>query len=134
MSHRPSFRSIPAPLDVDDQLLDRINTELGVPTLQKPTPESASASHGKTQDAPSETPRPSPARAAPNVPKAENPAPKPSSVERIGVDLPAYLTKALRREAFTRETSVRHLIMLGLAAIGLDIPPHDLVPDRRKVR
>ena len=76
MSNRPSFRPIAAPIDVDDQVLDRINNELGVPTLRTPTPAGPSAGQGKAQDAPNDEPRPSSSSPPPPGKPRTHPGPK----------------------------------------------------------
>jgi len=46
--------------------------------------------------------------------------------------LPAYLRDALIECAFTRKTTARQIIMLGLEAQGLDVLPEYRRADRRK--
>jgi hypothetical protein len=130
---RPTFRSITAPLDVDDATLGRLNEQLGVPALVRSDSKSPSAGQGKADDAPPASPRPSPSSTAPDSPKARKPAiASPGPVERLSLDLPGYLTDAIKRQAFDNRTSVRHVIMRGLAALGFEIAPRDLVPDGRR--
>ena len=107
----PSFRSI-GPLDVDDAALDRINMQLGVPTLTRPA----------------------------RMSKLATPAPdadeKPARVdlEKLTIELPGYLADAMKREALDNRMSVRHVVMLALKASGFTIEPDDLVPDGRRSR
>jgi hypothetical protein len=57
----------------------------------------------------------------------------PGPVEKLSVELPGYLTDALKRQAAENRTSVRYIVMRGLVAIGFDIAPADLVPDARRL-
>jgi hypothetical protein len=135
-STRPTFRQIPAPLDVDDGALDRINDKLGVPSLVKPASEMPSGDQGKPQDSPRHAARPSPSSESPRAKKSTIPAPVPSlgPVEKLSIELPGYLTDAMRRQAAEQRTSVRHIVMRGLAALGFEIASGDLVPDGRRLR
>ncbi len=109
----PSFRSIGAPLDVDDAALDRINTQLGVPTLTKPI------ANAKTQS-----------KASAPAPTAENVARAP--LEKLTIEVPAYLADAMKRTALDRRMSVRHVVMLALKKSGFEIETADLVADGRR--
>ncbi len=113
----PSFRSIAAPLDVDDAALDRINTQLGVPTLTKPV-----------------------ANAKPER-KEKSPAPAPvaaedvrAPLEKLTIEVPAYLADAMKRAALDKRTTVRHLVMTALKKSGFEIAASDLVADGRRTR
>ncbi len=113
----PSFRSIAAPLDVDDAALDRINTQLGVPTLTKPIANT----------------RPEPkTKSAPPAPVAADDV--RAILEKLTIEVPAYLADAMKREALDRRTSVRHVVMLALKKAGFEIAACDLVPDGRRTR
>lgn len=133
---RPAFRSIPAPLTVDDDTLNQINNTLGVPALVKPAADPSPGARETVQDAPKPIPSPSPAPSAAASPKARKtpPAPTdlPAPIERLHVELPGYVTDAMRLEAATRRTSMRHIVLRGLAAIGFAIDPADLAPDGRR--
>jgi len=130
---RPTFRPIPAPLDVDDDALQRLNDQLGVPTLRKPPAENPSGGLGKAQDAPSETPRPSPARQARDSSSTKKTAvATPGPVERFCFQLPGYLSDAMKLEAARQHTSLRHIVLRGLVAIGFEVAPEDLAPDARR--
>jgi hypothetical protein len=135
---RPTFRQIPAPLDVDDKALDRLNDKLDVPTLVRPTPPPPapampSSGQGKAQDAPNAESLPSPARKPRNPQLVEKSAPTPPGpVERLTVEIPGYLTDAMRLEAAQARCSLRHIILRGLAAIGYELDAVDLVPDARR--
>jgi hypothetical protein len=54
-------------------------------------------------------------------------------VEKLSVELPGYLTDAMKRHAAEQRTSMRHIVMRGLAALGFEIKPSDLVPDGRRL-
>ena len=112
-----SFRSIGSPLDVDDAALDRVNLQLGVPTLTKPV---ANAK---------------PERKAKSTPPARTEALEArASLEKLTIELPSYLADAMKREALDRRTSVRHLVMLALKKAGFEIASCDLVADGRRTR
>ncbi|MEQ1647051.1 MAG: hypothetical protein ABL901_03495 [Hyphomicrobiaceae bacterium] len=108
------FRSIAEPLDVDDAALDRLNGELGVPTL---THSVANVRREKSRE-------PLPAKAAPVR----------SSLEKLTIELPSYLMDALRRSALDERTTVRHVVMLALQKKGFKVEKSDLVPDGRRQR
>ena len=131
---RPTFRPITTPLDVDDGGLDRLNEQLGVPALVRSAPEIPASGPGTTPDSPKQEPRPSPSPAASDSPRAKKSAPAiPGPVEKLSIELPGYLTDALKRQAAENRSSVRHIVMRGLAALGFEIASGDLVPDARRV-
>ncbi|MGE3227865.1 MAG: hypothetical protein AB7J30_00300 [Hyphomicrobium sp.] len=111
----PSFRSIVAPLDVDDAALDRINLQLGVPTLTKPTANVKSQQKAKSL---------SPAPGTEDVARAP--------LEKLTIEVPAYLADAMKRMALDRRMSVRHVVMLALKKTGFEIETADLVADGRR--
>jgi hypothetical protein len=113
----PFFRSIGAPLDVDDAALDRINTQLGVPKLTKPV--------ANTKPQPK-------AKSAPSAPVAVNEV--RATLEKLTIEVPVYLADAMKRQALDRRTSVRHVVMLALKKAGFEIAACDLVPDGRRTR
>lgn len=113
MTDKPTkFRPIAAPLDVDDAALDRVNHQLGVPTLTKPVANVGAAD-------PMTAGRAEPVRAP---------------LEKLTIELPAYLADALRREAAGRRTTARHLVMRALRNDGFEIEEADLVADGRRAR
>ena len=116
MSQKPvsAFRSIAEPLDVDDAALDRLNGELGVPTLTHPV----------TNVRRSKLRPPAPAKSAPVRPP----------LEKLTIELPNYLMDALRRSALDERTTVRHVVMLGLQQKRFKVEETDLVPDGRRQR
>ena len=131
---RPTFRPITTPLDVDDGVLDRLNDQLGVPSLIKAPAETPASGQQPLQDSPKPESRPSPTRKAPDSPTVKKSAPAmPGPVEKLSIELPGYLTDAMKRQAAENRTSVRHIVMRGLAALGFDIASGDLVPDARRI-
>lgn len=107
------FRPIATPLDVDDAALDRVNQQLGVPTLTRP----ATA----MEPLPS-VPAPAPAQ------------PMRAPLEKLTIELPDYLADALRQDAAARRTTARHIVMLALRNNGYRVDDADLVPDGRRAR
>lgn len=107
------FRPIAVPLDVDDAALDRVNTQLGVPTLTKPAVNAVAVP----------------------LAVAEVPAtPERAAIEKLTIELPRYLADALRRAAVEQRTTARHLVMLALRKNGFEVQDSDLVPDGRRAR
>jgi hypothetical protein len=117
MSEKPRFfRPIAAPLDVEDAALDRVNSQLGVPTLTKPV----AASSTKVPLVRTVTSAPEPERTA---------------TEKLTIEIPCYLADELRREALVnRRTTVRHVVMTALKKDGFRVDDADLVPDGRRAR
>lgn len=113
---KPTFRPIASPLAVDDMALERVNEQLGVPTMVRSKPVSA----------PHETAR---SGALSESPPAALPA---RAQEKLTAELPIYLMDALKQEAARRRVSVRYLVMLGLQATGFTIMAEDMVPDARR--
>jgi hypothetical protein len=135
MTSRPSFRQIGTPLDVSDAALEKLNDDLRVPTLVKSPDRSPVSGQGVSQDKPRATPRPSPSRKAENEPRVKNSAVAgdPEPVPRLHVELPGYLHDAMRLYAAQHRSSLRHIILQGLAAMGFAIEAADLIPDGRRV-
>ncbi len=126
----PTFRMIATPLDVPDDALDVINHALGVPTMMKPQ-----AQPVPPQNAAPPAPAPSPTQQRPaRTAAATNAATPRLDMDKLTIELPRYLTDAMKREAVERRTSVRHIVMLGLQKLGLDIRACDLIPDGRRTR
>lgn len=114
MTEKPNkFRPIAVPLDVDDAALDRVNNQLGVPTLTKPAANAV---------------------AAPRLVLDVAAMPERAVLEKLTIELPRYLADALRRAAVEQRTTARHLVMLALRNDGFDVQEADLVPDGRRVR
>lgn len=132
----PSFRQIATPLDVDDAALAKLNDSLGVPTLVKPP----KAETGQIPALDARSPL-LPADGSQN-PKTEPKAKKTASAsitplnptEKLTIELPGYLTDAMKRYTVERRISLRHMVMLGMQALGLTVEPQDLVPDARRTR
>lgn len=137
-SNAPHFRPIATPLDVDDDALEQINERLGVPTMVRSVPQPASDAKGAGVDAAKGNASDTPSRKDNTAPRAKKPAAasiaplKPT--EKLTIELPGYLTDELKLHALNRRTSIRHVVMLGLQALGLRIEPDDLVPDARRTR
>jgi len=120
MAEKPltSFRSIAGPLDVDDAALERINAQLGVPTLTKPASGRLGdrVRHNKDTDASTEG----------SVERAP--------LEKLTIEIPSYLSDALKRAALDTRTTVRHVVISALKDAGFEVAPADLIPDGRRRR
>jgi hypothetical protein len=138
VSHRPSFRDIAAPLDVDDGALARLADQMGVPTLVKPVPKPAAKLPEPLQRAPASEPLPSPAPRQEEPPAlkitASPPVPDRHALEKLTVELPGYLMDAIKQDALNRHTTARHVVLLALQSAGFTVEPADMVPyaPRRK--
>jgi hypothetical protein len=138
VTHRPSFRDIAPPLDVDDGALAALADQMGVPTLVKPAAKPAANRSEAPQDAPGPEPRPSPAPAAKDSPPARETVPGPAldrrALEKLTVELPGYLMDAIKQDALNRHTTARHVVLMALQSAGFQVEPADLVPyaPRRK--
>ena len=133
MNVRPTFRPIAAPLDVDDSALERISDSLGVPALVKSESGPLAKPPQTPQNSANEVTRPSPGPKPKDSPVAKKPAlPLPGPVEKLSIELPGYLTDAMKRQCVEARTSLRHIVMLGLVELGYHIEPGDLVPDGRR--
>jgi len=136
VSHRPSFRDIAPPLDVDDGALKKLADHMDVPVLRKP--ESNANRHQPLQDAPRPEPRPSSAITDRDSDPAEKTAPATvpdrRALEKLTVELPGYLMDAIKRDAIDRHSTARHVVLLALQSAGFTVEPADLVPyaPRRK--
>ena len=106
----PVFRSIGAPLDVDDRALDQLAGMMGVPSLVRP--------------------KATPAPTAPPMEAHE----RPRQAEKLTIVIPGYLMDALRQGAAGERTTVRHLVMTALRAQGYEIAETDMVSDGRRAR
>ena len=113
----PSFRRIAAPLDVDDAALDRINVQLGVPTLTKPVANARPERRTKS---------------APPAPAVDDAVRAP--LEKLTIEVPSYLADAMKRAALDTRTTVRHVVMLALKEAGFEVAASDLVRDGRRTR
>lgn len=103
---KPAFRPI-APLDVDDDALDDLNSRLGVPTMVKSAD------------------KPSRQAAEPSRQQAVKTA---SPQQKLTVRIPDYLVHALKQNALNERTTVRHLVLLALQGAGYTVQADDLLP------
>jgi hypothetical protein len=129
----PVFRPIGAPLDVPDEALNALSDKLGVPSLVKPEATPAANFGAKTSISGPEKVSESPARSVEAAELAvgiQSEAPSPQ--EKLTIELPAYLTHALRRDCAEKRVTQRYLVLQGLQAIGYAVNPSDLVPDNRR--
>jgi hypothetical protein len=138
VSHRPSFRDIAPPLDVDDGALKKLADHMDVPVLRKPEPKSDADRHQPPHDAPRPDPLPSPAPRQKDSPAVQKTAPATvpdrRALEKLTVELPGYLMDAIKRDAIDRHSTARHVVLLALQSAGFPVEPADLVPyaPRRK--
>ena len=139
MTHRPSFRDIAPPLDVDDGALKKLADHMDVPVLRKPEPKSDANRQQPLQDAPRPEPRPSsPAATEKDLSAVQKTAPATvpdrRALEKLTVELPGYLMDAIKRDAIDRHSTARHVVLLALQSAGFTVEPADLVPyaPRRK--
>ena len=103
---KPNFRPI-APLDVDDNALERVNERLGVPTMvRQPAQPPQSAATTATRQ----------------------PVTPPRRQQKLTVRIPGYAVDALKRDALNARTTVRHLVLLALQKAGYSIEAADLLP------
>jgi hypothetical protein len=136
----PVFRSIGAPLEVPDEALNDLGDRLGVPKMvmpEPPTPQKIDAMpENPANHAVSSAGRgtPSPKRQNFSIGQKRALAPIEPETEKITLELPTYLTAALRREGAARRITARMFVMMGLQAIGFEVNEQDLVPDRRRTR
>ena len=99
---KPNFRPI-APLDVDDDALERVNDRLRVPTMVRPPAKAV-----ETASRPAVTP--------------------PRRQKKLTMRVPDYLVDTLKRDALDQKTSVRCLTLLALQKAGYTIDAADLLP------
>lgn len=57
-----------------------------------------------------------------------------SPLEKLTIEIPIYLSDAIKREALDRRTTARHVVMTALKAQGFDVQEADLVADGRRAR
>jgi len=127
----PHFRPINVPLDVSDEALNALGDRLGVPALVRPEPPPAPKANTQSASPPPATVRPpEPPKTIETSVPLQQPAPCPQ--EKLTIELPAYLTQALRRDCAERRVTQRYLVLQGLQAIGYAVDAADLVPDHRR--
>ncbi len=138
----PVFRQIVAPLEVPDEALNALGDRLGVPTMVKPDQAPAPTIDAAPENPPvrefSRPGRHAPSLGRQNLPLGQKrPSPLPAVeplTEKITVELPTYLSAALRREGAERRITTRTLVMMGLQALGFEVHEEDLIPDGRRTR
>jgi hypothetical protein len=133
---RPPFRSISAPLDVDDATLAKVADKMGVPTLVSPTSPVA-ADTVQTPPMHALAPTTEPTRAKPNLRSKRPPAvPRPEKplIDKLTIELPGYLVDAVKRRALDQRSTARHVILLALRDAGFQVEAGDLIPDGRRTR
>jgi hypothetical protein len=131
---RPVFHPVSATAEVSDEELARFSASQGVRTLVKPAAQASAVAQEIAQDAPIEPARtpPVPKKGAATK-KTAAPAP-PQNDLKLSVMVPRYVGKALRQRAVDDDCTVRHLVLRGLQAIGIDVKEADLNPDARLYR
>jgi len=125
----PVFRPI-GPLEVPDDALNALSEQLGVPNLVRPSPTPAA----KALAVPASESAVSPPAPAEPVVRAPAPEEALAPIEKLTIEIPAYLAQALRRDCAEKRVTNRYLVLLGLQAIGYGVEPADLVPDLRRPR
>jgi len=103
---KPNFRPI-APLDANDDELDRVNERLGVPTMVR-TPVKPSQPAAVTASRQAVTP--------------------PRRQQKLTVRIPDYLVHELKHKAVEERTTVRHLVLLAMQKAGYRVEAADLLP------
>ena len=126
----PHFRPINVPLDVSDEALNALGDRLGVPALVRPEPPPAPKVNSQTVSPVAAPPPVEPPKTVEASAPQQQPAPCPQ--EKLTIELPAYLTQALRRDCAERRVTQRYLVLQGLQAIGYAVDAADLVPDHRR--
>ena len=133
----PRFRPISGPLDVSDDALGKIGDKLGVPSLVMPEQPPAPVPLSVPAPSPPDPPRVT-ARAVSKSPRQTVPLPveerATTSLEKISLELPDYLARAMRMRVAEEGTTLRYLVMQGLQSIGFTIDACDFVTDGRSFR
>lgn len=134
----PQFRQIASPLDdISDDVLNELGDKLGVPSLKKPEQPPVSGSLPASEPLLTSPPKMT-ARVVSNNPRQTVPLPAEertmTSLEKISLQLPDYLARAMRMRVAEESTTLRYLVMQGLQAIGLTIDACDFVTDGRSFR
>ena len=140
MSKPPAFRQIAAPLDVDDDALDRVADQMGVPTLVKPPAAAPQEAHQVRQDGLHPLPRtrrppgPTGQNASSTKKTASASIPRRTALEKFTFEVPGYLIDAVKRKALDEHTTARHMVMMALRKDGFEIDDADMIPDGRRSR
>ena len=111
---KPNFRPI-APLDANDDELDRVNERLGVPIMVRP-PVKAHVSDATTASRQAVTTA------------SRHPVTPPRRHQKLTVRIPGYLSDALKQQALDQRTTVRNLLLRALQKDGYTVEPADLMP------
>ena len=114
VTHRPSFRDIAPPLDVDDGALKKLADYMNVPVLRKPEARPAVNDQERLENAPKPETLPSPAEKAKDTPAAKKTAPASISHPEGAREAHHGAARLSRR----RHQARRHR------------PPHDRAPCR----
>lgn len=117
MRERPQF--LPITVEVDDDALERLAQKKGVAEMVKPGAGEGSRPVHRTET------QTAPARRS----KASR-----ASYKSLSIELPEYVWKDIKLRAIHRGTSLRHVILTGLAALGVEIADADMVEDGRRQR
>lgn len=107
---KPNFRPF-APLDVDDEELERVNDHLNVPVMVRSPATAATTSSRKAVDA---------ARRQPVKPARQQ--------QKLTIRVPDYLVDALKRRALDKRSTIRQLVLLSLQDAGYTVEAEDLLP------
>ena len=129
--NRPNFRQVPEP-DIPDEELANFSQSRGVPSLTRPASKIPPTAAQFPTDPPIDPPR-SPTSA--EIPAAKNAAPASKAIKafvKMSTKVPAYVNRAVNLRAAQEDCTSRHLVLLGLKAIGIPIDEADLIPDERR--
>jgi hypothetical protein len=138
--NRPVFRPIGEPLEVPDEALNALADQHGVPKMVKPEPVPPPTIDVTPANSPnhaiSSGVRTTPSLGKKNFSLGQKQASAPvrPQTEKITVELPTYLTAAMRREGAERRITMRTQVMMGLQALGFEVNEQDLVHDGRRGR
>lgn len=99
---KPNFRPI-APLDVDDDALERVNERLGVPTMVRPAAKAAETA-------------------------SRHAVMPPRRKQKLTVRIPCYVVDELKQKALDQRLTVRQLVLLALQKDGYTVEASDLLP------
>lgn len=120
----PSFRQITVPLDIPDSDLHHFAEKAGVPTMRK-------VESSPTTETPRAPFSPPPANSAPELQASTKPDER--RPDKITLELPNYLTRAVKRAAVDEDSTFRHIVIKGLQKLGFTVFPEDLIPDNRGI-
>jgi hypothetical protein len=122
---KPTFQSVE--IDLIDRRLDVQAAEKGIPTLMAPKVEPGGPAAEAVPATPAAAPESRRARSAPrSTPRAR--------MKTLNIEVPDYAWVAIKMRAAKEMVSVRHIIMLALREIGIEINDVDMVEDGRRYR